>query len=164
MPNQKGGKKFKRNKKVHAETKLIYKNLKENEEYAKIKQKLGNGRFNLECIDGKDRIGIIAGKLRKRLWMDIGDIVLISLWEFSTNSDKCSIIHKYQVDEVNKLISEGEIPKNIYNEENDDNFECLSFDYSDILSDKSNESDESDEDNNDKNIELLDNEININDI
>ena len=156
MPNQKGGKKFKRNKKVHTETKLIYKNSKENEEYAKIKQKLGNGRFNLECIDGKNRIGIIAGKLRKRLWIDIGDIVLISLWEFSTNSDKCSIIHKYLPDDVNKLISEEELPKNIYNDEYDDDH--VIFDYGDDLSENSGEEGEL---NDNETIELVSNDNNI---
>ena len=114
MPNKKGGKKFKKGKKQsNDDKKLIYKNPKEEQEYGRITSICGNGRFNVYCFDGKDRLGIIAGNMRKKIWVNKDDIVLISRWDFSTNNEKCSIIHKYDSDEAKKLHKEGEFPKNI---------------------------------------------------
>ena len=114
MPNKKGGKKFKKGKKqsFHEKT-LIYKDPKEDQEYGKIIGACGNGRFNVSCFDGKDRLGIIAGNMRKKIWVNKDDIVLISRWDFTTDNEKCSIIHKYDSDEAKKLHKEGEFPENI---------------------------------------------------
>ena len=130
MPNKKGGKKFKKNKKQVFENKMIYKDSKENEIYGKVTRKLGNGRFTINCFDGKERLGVVAGSLRKKLWINNDDIVIVSLWEFTTNCDKCSIVHKYDIDESRQLQKEGEFSDSIKldeeNEFNDDNFQ---FDY-----------------------------------
>ena len=76
MPNAKGGKKFKRGKKNSSiEKKLIYKDPKEEQEYAKVISACGNGRFTIQCFDGRDRLGIIAGNMRKRVWVNKDDIV-----------------------------------------------------------------------------------------
>ena len=129
MPNAKGGKKFKKGKKQTFHQKaLIYKDPKEDQEYGKIIRAMGNGRFEIQCFDGKTRMGIIAGKMRKRVWVNKDDIILFSKWEFTTDDDKCSIIHKYDTDEARKLQKEGEFPDIInLDEENeygdDDNFE-----------------------------------------
>jgi len=132
MPNAKGGKKFKRGKKnTSFEKKLIYKDPKEDQEYGKIIRAMGNGRFEIQCFDGKTRMGIVAGNMRKRVWVNKDDIILFSKWEFTTDDDKCSIVHKYDIDESRKLQKEGEFPDTInLDEENefidDDNFH---FDY-----------------------------------
>ena len=145
MPNKKGGKKFKKGKKQsYNDKKLIYKNPKEDQEYGKVIGALGNGRFQIECFDGKSRLGILAGNMRKRVWVNNDDIVLISRWEFLTDSDKCSIVHKYDSDEVSKLQKEGEFPKNIQFE-SENNFDIsddmISFDYDEPKS-SSSESEE----------------------
>ena len=132
IPNKKGGKKFKKGKKQsYNDKKLIYKNPKEDQEYGKVIGALGNGRFQIECFDGKSRLGILAGNMRKRVWVNNDDIVLISRWEFLTVSDKCCIVHKYDSDEVSKLKKEGEFPKNI-KFESENNFDIsddlISFD------------------------------------
>lgn len=36
---------------------------------------LGQGRVELQCFDGVKRLGHIRGKMRKRVWIQIGDIV-----------------------------------------------------------------------------------------
>ena len=133
MPNKKGGKKFKKGKKQSfAEKQLIYKDPKEDQEYGRIINACGNGRFQVYCFDGKERMGVIAGRMRKRVWVNNDDIVLISRWEFLTDSDKCSIVHKYDSDEVSKLQKENEFPKNIQFE-SENNFDIsddmISFDY-----------------------------------
>ena len=125
MPNAKGGKKFKRGKKTGAhEKRLIYKDPTEDQEYGKVCRAMGSGRFEIQCFDGKMRMGIVAGNMRKRVWINKDDIVLFSKWEFTTGDDKCSIIHKYDLDESRKLQREGEFPDFIKLEEDlgeDDN-------------------------------------------
>tara|TARA_B100001094_G_C18058383_1_gene733710 strand:- start:390 stop:857 length:468 start_codon:yes stop_codon:yes gene_type:complete len=115
MPNSIGGKKFKKGKKqkIQSEKKLIYKDPKEDQEYGKISTICGNGRFNIQCFDGKMRMGVLAGNMRKRMWVNKDDIVLISRWDFSTEGDKCSIVYKYEPDEVKQLEKENEFPSNI---------------------------------------------------
>ena len=169
MPNAKGGKKFKRGKKnTSFEKKLIYKDPKEDQEYGKVVRAMGNGRFEIQCFDGKTRMGIIAGNMRKRVWVNKDDIILFSKWEFTTDDDKCSIVHKYDIDESRKLQKEGEFPDTInLDEENEflesDNFQ---FDYgaSDNSSDEEKDDKEKEEEdkwwskssnNVDKNVEDL---------
>ena len=114
MPNKKGGKKFKKGKKQSFhDKKLIYKDPKEDQEYGKVVRPMGNGRFEIQCFDGKDRMGILAGNMRKKIWVNKDDIILFSKWEFTTDDNKCSIIHKYDHDEVKKLQREGEFPIHI---------------------------------------------------
>jgi translation initiation factor 1A len=131
MPNAKGGKKFKKGKKQSFNEKaLIYKDPKEDQEYGKIMRAMGNGRFEIQCFDGKLRTGILAGNMRKRVWVNKDDIILFSKWEFTTDDDKCSIIHKYDIDEAKRLQREGEFPdtvnldeENSFNTDNDFKFD-----------------------------------------
>ena len=148
MPNKKGGKKFKKGKKQsNDDKKLIYKNPKEDQEYGRVTSICGNGRFQIECFDGKTRLGILAGNMRKRVWVNNNDIVLISRWEFSTDSEKCSIVHKYDDDEVKKLKRDGEFPDNIQleNEENFISDDMISFDYDEPKEEKSSSEESSSE-------------------
>ena len=146
MPNAKGGKKFKKWKKQSFNEKaLIYKDPKEDQEYGKVIRAKGNGRFEIQCFDGKLRTGILAGNMRKRVWVNKDDIILISKCGFTTDDDKCSIIHKYDIDESRKLQSEGEFQDSIrLDEENEfgdsDNFQ---FDYG--AADSSSGSDDDEE-------------------
>jgi translation initiation factor 1A len=40
---------------------------------------LGNGRLTAQCFDGKERLCHIRGKLRKKVWINTGDIILVGL-------------------------------------------------------------------------------------
>ena len=129
--NQKGGKKHKKGKKESFQEKqLIYKDPKEDQEYAKVLKVNGSGRYNLFCFDGKDRLGICAGNIKRRVRLAINDIVLVALWDFQDN--KCSIVHKYEEDEVHKLKTQGEFPENVKLEEDnpflDDSENLFSYD------------------------------------
>lgn len=129
--NQKGGKKHKKGKKESFQEKqLIYKDPKEDQEYAKVIKVNGSGRYNLFCFDGKDRLGICAGNIKRKVRLAINDIVLIAMWDFQDN--KCSIVHKYEEDEVQKLKTQGEFPENVKLEEDnpflDDSENFFSYD------------------------------------
>lgn len=59
---------------------------------------LGNGRVEAQCFDGTKRLAHIRGKMRKKVWINQGDIVLLSLRDFQ--DDKADVIVKYTPDEV----------------------------------------------------------------
>ena len=113
--NQKGGKKHKRGKKDYDETKIL--RVKENgQEYAQITSCKGNCRFDVKCCsDGKERIAILCGKMRKRRFVNMRDIVLVSLRDFQDN--KCDIIDTYDDNQVRKLKEMREIPEEFKLEE-----------------------------------------------
>lgn len=70
---------------------------------------LGGDYVLVRCIDGYERKARIPGKLRKKVWIIEGDIVLVGLW--GAGSDKCDLVHKYSKSEVNTLVERGIIPK-----------------------------------------------------
>jgi len=70
---------------------------------------LGGDFVLVKCLDGYDRKARIPGKIRKKVWIMEGDIVLVGLW--SPGSDKGDIIHKYSRSEIEKLVERGVVPK-----------------------------------------------------
>ena len=117
MPNFKGGKNFKKGKKqrndFQEKKQVIKRDPDDGQEYAQVVSAKGNGRFELKCCDGGGtRLGIIRGTMRKRVWVNRSDLVLICKWSGMTDDTKCSIIHKYSEDEARRLIKEGELPEN----------------------------------------------------
>ena len=84
----------------------------EGQDYAQILRLLGQGRVEANCFDGPTkRMCTIRGKLRNRVWMNVGDVILVSLREFG--DDKADVIHKYYPEEGFELQELGEIPENI---------------------------------------------------
>ena len=81
------------------------------QEYAQVTRMLGNGRLEAFCFDGVNRLCHIRGKLRKRVWMGVGDIVLLGLRDFQ--DQKADIILKYDGDEARQLKSYGELPDTV---------------------------------------------------
>jgi translation initiation factor 1A len=47
---------------------------------------LGADRIMVNCQDGKQRMCRIRGKMKRRVWIRDGDVVLVSPWEFQTES------------------------------------------------------------------------------
>ena len=52
---------------------------------------LGFDRIVVKCQDGLERLCRIRGKLKRRIWIRVGDIVLVSPWDFQsdTRGDVC---------------------------------------------------------------------------
>jgi translation initiation factor 1A len=71
---------------------------------------LGNGRLEASCFDGEKRLAHIRGKLRKKVWINQGDIILLSLRDYQ--DDKGDVILKYSADEARSLKAYGELPEN----------------------------------------------------
>lgn len=106
----KGGKNRRRGKNEGEENKreLIFKEF--GQEYAQVMKTLGSGHLEVQCFDGQKRIAHIRGKLRKKVWINPGDIVLVSLRDFQDS--RADIVLKYTPDEARSLKSLGEIPEN----------------------------------------------------
>lgn len=100
------------------------------QEYAQVLKMLGNGRLEAmvrpslrpnfspatdskkiltsdpQCFDGVKRLGLIRGKLRKKIWINNGDIILVSLREYQ--DEKGDVILKYSADEARSLYAPHE--------------------------------------------------------
>jgi len=46
---------------------------------------LGYDRVLVRCQDGHERICRIRGKMKRRVWIRIGDVVLVSPWDFQSD-------------------------------------------------------------------------------
>ena len=77
-------------------------------EYAQVIKMLGNGRLEAQCFDGPKRLAHIRGKLRKKVWINQGDIILLSLRDYQ--DEKGDVILKYSADEARSLKAYGELP------------------------------------------------------
>ena len=71
-----------------------------------LEQRLGGSRMRVRCLDGKTRICRVPGRLKKRLWVREGDLLLIEPWELS-GEEKGDVIFKYQSNQVEWLRRKG---------------------------------------------------------
>ena len=113
--NKKGGNKTKKQKNnpgEKAERKLELKDPLELQEYAQVMKAYGNGRYEAECFDGKQRLAHARGNLKKKkVFVKVGDVVVVSLREFEDN--KCDILYVYNIKEIKILKKLGEIPMSV---------------------------------------------------
>lgn len=110
MPKNKGkgGKNRKRGKNESDVLKRELITKEPGQEYAQVLRMLGNGRVEAYCFDQVKRLCHIRGKLRKKVWIQVGDIVLLGLREFQDS--KADIIMKYTPDEARQLKQLNELP------------------------------------------------------
>lgn len=85
--------------------------LREGEIMGIADQLLGASRIRVMCSDGKSRLGRIPGKLKKRMWIREGDLVIVKVWSFQ--DEKCDIRFRYTKTEAAYLSRRGVIPKSI---------------------------------------------------
>ena len=98
----------------------------EEQEYGLVSKMLGSSRVEVQCADMKKRLCLIRGKLKNRVWIRPGDLVLVSLRDFE--DDKGDVILKYHPFEHKELIKEGRIPASLKmedtgHEDSDEDFE-----------------------------------------
>lgn len=104
MPNKKGGKNYKKSK--HADDAPIMYEKLDDQMYGCIIKVLGGCNLLVYCNDGRDRICHIRGNMRKKVWMGVGDIVLISIREEKEEPGKIGrgdICARYDPSIVQKL-------------------------------------------------------------
>ena len=70
-----------------------------------VEQRVGGNRMIIKCLDGVSRNCRVPGRLRRRLWVREGDIVIIQPWEF--DKEKGDILFKYNPTQVEWLKKRG---------------------------------------------------------
>jgi translation initiation factor 1A len=72
---------------------------------------MGSDHIMVQCTDGKTRMGRIRGKLKRRIWIREGDVVLVAPWDF--NDQRCDILWRYTVAQVDYLREHQYLPKEL---------------------------------------------------
>lgn len=76
------------------------------QEYARVVAMLGNNRVRAKFADGSERLCIIRGCMRRREWVNVGDVVLVAARDLA--GDKGDIVFRYLPAEVHRLQRLGE--------------------------------------------------------
>ena len=100
--------------------------------YAQITKILGSNMISAYCIDDVHRRCHIRGKMCRKVWLSVGDVILVSLRDFE--KDIGDVIHKYLPNEIKNLKIYGELPDKFVtdNETNkSNNNDDIVFDVSD---------------------------------
>ena len=92
-----------KNKKTYEEPQKItrVKIPKEGEVLGIIEQRLGGNKMLVKCLDKETRNCRVPGRLRRKLWLRPGDIVIIEMWEL--DKAKGDVIFKYRQNQVEWL-------------------------------------------------------------
>lgn len=88
MPNQQGGKNYKKSKHSSGDAVVRLEEAGPDELYGRVIKILGSLNMNIYCNDNIVRICKVRGAMRKRVWINIGDLVIISLRSFEAEDDK----------------------------------------------------------------------------
>ncbi|MFA7185425.1 MAG: translation initiation factor eIF-1A [Victivallales bacterium] len=86
-------------------------NIKEGEIFGIADQLLGASKIRVMCEDGVSRMGRIPGKIKKRMWIREGDLLIVSVWDFQP--DKCDIKFRYTRTQAINLSKRNKVPKSI---------------------------------------------------
>ncbi len=90
---------------------------KKGEIFARVIDIYGNDRMRVFCEDGVHRIGRIRGKIKKRVWIRKGDLVVVNPWDWETEIKdklgKAEISWRYKKNEVAWLKKHGILPERL---------------------------------------------------
>ncbi|QZA88317.1 translation initiation factor eIF-1A [Salinarchaeum sp. IM2453] len=67
----------------------------------------GGNHVRVKCEDGEDRLGRIPGRMKYRVWIDEGDVVLVKPWDWQ--DEKADIEWRYSEQDADQLRAEGHI-------------------------------------------------------
>ena len=73
-----------------------------------VEQLLGDRRMIIRCADGNTRLCRIPGKIRKRIWLKEGNIVLLEPWEVQS-SERGDILWCYTRQQADWLRRHGHL-------------------------------------------------------
>lgn len=71
-----------------------------------VEQMYGFDRLRVRCKDGFIRNCRIPGRIRKRLWVREGDVVIVRPWTVQSK-EKGDIIHRYTASQLDLLRRKG---------------------------------------------------------
>ncbi|MEM2118616.1 MAG: translation initiation factor eIF-1A [Candidatus Bathyarchaeia archaeon] len=69
-------------------------------------QLLGYDRIMVKCQDGHERLCRIRGKMKRRVWIRVGDVVLVSPWDFQSDT-RGDLVWRYTKGQAEELRRKG---------------------------------------------------------
>ncbi len=78
-----------------------------NEIFATVEKMLGGSRIMVRSQDGKTRMARIPGKMKRRVWLRVGDVILIKPW--SIQDEKADVVWRYLPPQADWLRRHGYI-------------------------------------------------------
>ena len=60
-----------------------------------VQQRVGGSRMKVLCLDGKERMCRIPGRLRRGLWVRENDVIIVEPWELGGDV-KGDVVYKYR--------------------------------------------------------------------
>ncbi len=82
----------------------------EGEILGRVIKLLGSDHILVKCVDGKNRIARIRGKLKRKIWVRDNDVVLLAPWEFKSD-ERADIVWRYTLAQVDWLKANGYLPQ-----------------------------------------------------
>jgi len=79
----------------------------DDEQFATVTEHLGGNHVQLRCADGVERLGRIPGRMKYRVWIEEGDVVLAEPWDWQ--DEKATIEWRYDDADAAQLREEGHI-------------------------------------------------------
>ena len=76
-----------------------------------IEQRLGGNRMSVVCTDKITRNCRVPGRLRRKLWLRPGDVVIVQPWEYDNN--KGDVLFKYTPTAIQWLKNKGYLEKDM---------------------------------------------------
>ena len=73
-----------------------------------VVQLMGGARMTVQCVDGKERMCRVPGKIKKYIWVQEGDYVLIEPWSIEPN-EKGDVAYRYTKVQAEQLKRMGVI-------------------------------------------------------
>ena len=83
-----------------------------NMQFAVIREFNGGSRFTALCADGKTRMVRIPGKLKRRMWCRVNDLILIKPWVVQSDI-KSDLVYRYLPAERNWLYKRNMVPEDL---------------------------------------------------
>jgi len=71
-----------------------------------LEQRLGANHMLVKCLDGKSRNCRVPGRLKRKLWLREGDVVLVEPWEIGGDK-RGDILLKYSYAQIEWLKKKG---------------------------------------------------------
>jgi len=92
------------------ETRLRTPNKKDLEMFGLLVQLHGSDQVRVLCEDGLERMCRIPGKMRKKVWLREGDVVIVKLWDIQRS--RADVVWRFFGAQVEQLRRKGYL-KNI---------------------------------------------------
>lgn len=79
------------------------------EMFAIADELMGASKLRVMCEDGKSRMARIPGKMKRRMWIKPGDLVIVKPWDFQ--DDKADVKYRYVRTQSTNLSRRKKIPE-----------------------------------------------------